>query len=98
MNKLLFTAALISLAASPALAEEIGYELSISGITCPACVGRAEKDLKAMEGVSSVKTDIDAGKINICANEHVKLNDEQLKSMFAERGFTFNGMTKHDGC
>jgi copper chaperone CopZ len=88
----------MTLIASPAMAADTAYELSIGGITCPACVGRAEKDLKAMEGVSSVKTDIDAGIITVCADSRVKLDDKQLKSMFAERGFTFNGMTRHEGC
>lgn len=98
MKRAFLTITLSTFIASPALAANVGYDLSIGGITCPACVGNAEKDLKAMEGVSSVKTDIDAGKISLCANEHVKLDDEQLKAMFAERGFTFKGITKREGC
>lgn len=84
--------------ASTASAANSSYDLSIGGITCPACVGRAEKDLKAMEGVSSVKTDVDAGKISLCAEDRVKLENGQLKAMFAERGFTFKGMTKRESC
>ena len=98
MKRTLLTIILSTLIASPALAANIGYDLSIGGITCPSCVGSAEKDLKAIEGVSSVKTDIDVGKISLCADERVKLDNEQLKAMFAERGFTFKGMTKREGC
>ncbi|NBX72890.1 MAG: heavy-metal-associated domain-containing protein [Alphaproteobacteria bacterium] len=98
MKRTLLTIALSIFIVSPTLAANIGYDLSIGGITCLSCVGSAEKNLKAIEGVSSVKTDIDAGKISLCADERVKLDDEQLKVMFAERGFTFKGVTKREGC
>lgn len=86
------------LISAPAMAANTSYDLSIGGITCPACVSRAEQGLKAMESVYSVKTDIDTGKITLCADERAKLGNEQLKTMFSERGFTFKGMTKREGC
>lgn len=99
MKTLLSTITVISaLLASSAFAKEVRYDLSISGMTCATCVIRAEKEFKAMDGVQSVSTDLETETVSVCADENIGFNDEQLKNLFLDRGFTYKGMTKQDKC
>jgi copper chaperone CopZ len=99
MKTLLLTITVISaLLVTPAFAKDVRYDLNISGMTCATCVIRAEKEFKAMDGVQSVSTNLDTETVSVCADENIGFNDEQLKALFLERGFTYKGMTKQEQC
>lgn len=96
--KTLFFVTAITLLAFPAYAEEIRYDLNVTGMTCAACVARAEKEFKEMEGVVSVNTDLDTETVSLCTDETVVFKDEQLKALFLEKGFTYKGMARQEQC
>lgn len=99
MKKLFMAAmAATTLFATSAIAGESRYDMSVSGMMCKACVKKAEGQLKDMDGVKSVSTDLDAGTVSVCAIGDVNFTDDQLKGLFSEKGFTYNSMTKHDKC
>lgn len=79
-------------------AKDIGYDFSVGGMTCAACVARVEKEFRIMEGIKTAQTDLDLSIIRVCSDERVTFSDEQLKALFEHRGFTYNGMTKREGC
>jgi len=98
MLKVMLISVGIWLAAGAAHAGDVQYDLRVDGITCPFCVATSEKELKKIEGVKAVSTSLDEGVISVCADESVEFTDEQLREMFLDKGFTYKGMTKHDGC
>lgn len=99
MRKFVAPLVLLVWTASPALAEDVQYVLHIDGITCPFCVATSESALKKMDGVKSVSSSLKDGTIVVCADDDkVAFSDEQLTTLFKEKGFTYRGMEKTDGC
>ncbi|MFQ5564266.1 MAG: heavy-metal-associated domain-containing protein [Parvularculaceae bacterium] len=84
--------------ASDAQAGDIQYDLRIDGITCPFCVATSEGALKKIDGVKKVSSDIETGVISVCTEESVVFTDDQLKKLFLDKGFTYRGMEKRQGC
>lgn len=85
------------LSASPALAGT-QYDLRVDGLTCPFCAATSEKALKRLDGVTSVKTNLEAGVISVCAGPDTRLSDAKLKSLFLSKGFTYRGMSRKGQC
>lgn len=83
---------------SAAMAADVQYDLNIDGITCPFCVATSEGALKKIDGVKKVSSDIDTGVISVCTDESVVFTDDQLKKLFLDKGFTYRGMEKRQGC
>jgi len=79
-------------------ATEVQYDMKVDGITCPFCVATSAKELNKIEGVKRVSSDLVAGLIKVCADEKVTFNDEQLKKLFLDKGFTFRSMSKKQSC
>ena len=73
--------------------EKAGYEvpkalpieLAIDGMTCASCVGRVEKALKKVEGVTSVSVNLATEKALIVANPPTTV--EQLIQAVAKAGY-----------
>lgn len=98
MLKVVLISAGIWLAAGAAHTGDVQYDLRVDGMTCPFCVATSEKALRKIDGVKAVSTNLDEGVISVCADESVELTDEQLREMFLDKGFSYKGMTKQDGC
>ena len=99
MKKLLLTLAIaVGVNSAVAYADEVQYNLRVDGITCPFCVATSAKELKKIEGVKSVGSDLDEGIIKVCADEKVTFTDKQLTEMFIEKGFTYKSQTKQNSC
>jgi len=96
--KVVLISAGIWLAAGAAHAGDVQHDLRVDGMTCPFCVATSEKALRKIDGVKAVSTNLDEGVISVCADESVELTDEQLREMFLDKGFSYKGMTKQDGC
>ena len=97
--KLLSIAVFFTLLASQSVyAADTRYDFQVEGMTCASCVVRAEKEFKQMQGVQSVNTNLDTGTVSVCANETTTFTDEQVKTFFLERGFTYKGMNKQEQC
>ena len=90
--------ALLAFAGQSAFAADVQYDLRIDGITCPFCVATSEKALKKIEGVKFVSADLKAGVISVCADDSVVFTEDQLRTLFLDKGFTYKSMTRRDGC
>lgn len=98
MKKLLLTTSVALLISGNALADNVQYDLRIDGITCPFCVATSAKELRKIEGVKRVSSNLKKGIIKVCADEETILTDEQLTEMLKEKGFTYRGMKKKKKC
>ena len=71
-------------------AEDIGpiIEVEVKGMFCPICAYKAEKKLKAVEGVESVQVDLKAGTATIVTTQmHThKITEEELREAIKNAG------------
>ncbi|AEG31184.1 heavy-metal-associated domain-containing protein [Thiomicrospira cyclica] len=88
----------LSLSSLSMQAAEQTYEIQIGGVTCVSCVPRAEAEFKKMDGVKSIKTDVRKGEVSICTDGSIQFTEEQLNTIFRQRGFAFKSMTTKEGC
>lgn len=90
------------LAGEPAPAGEeealVQYNLRVDGMTCPFCAANAEATLRAMKGVRMVHTHLEGGVVHVCATDDARLDDEELKALFLDKGFTYRGKEKVGAC
>lgn len=67
----------------------MGFEMTkkiyIKGMTCDHCVKRVENSLRAIEGVSSVKVDLQGGVATIELSKDVK--DEEFVRAIDDAGY-----------
>ena len=101
MRNLFLTASAIlafnAMAATAAMAGE-SYSVKVDGMTCPFCVAKVEKTLKAMPGVASVSANLKAGLISVCATPPAQLTSDKVKSLITSAGFTFKKLSKNGAC
>lgn len=77
-----------------AFAAGTHYEMRVDGLACPFCAYGIEKKLKAIDGVSDIKVDLDKGKVSVNISEGKELSEEQMKKLFNDSGFTYRSMEK----
>jgi len=98
MRKLILTTgAILAFGATAAMAGE-SYTVKVDGMTCPFCVAKVEKNLKAMPGVASVSTNLKAGLISVCAAPPAQLTSDKVKGLITSAGFTFKKLSKNGAC
>ncbi len=68
------------------------YNIRVDGLACPFCAYGIEKKFKKMEGVSNIKVDLDNGIVSVDAKEGIKLEEEKMKKLFHDSGFTYRSM------
>jgi mercuric ion binding protein len=87
--KIILAAGLLILAvANTALAETTVYSIRVDGLACPYCAYGIEKKLNELEGIKFIDMDLEKGIVTAEAYD-VKLNDQQLKQLFQDSGFTY---------
>ena len=79
----------LSLASSTPLAAESNQviEVEVKGMFCPICAYKAEKKLKAVDGVESVQVDLKAGKAIIVTTHTHKITEAELVEAVKKAGF-----------
>ena len=89
----------ILLISTAALAEDqVQYDIRIDGMTCPFCVASSEKALKKIDGINTIRTNIETGTMTVCAEPSVILTDDQLEQLFLKKGFTYRSLTQSNHC
>ncbi len=68
------------------------YEMRVDGLACPFCAFGIEKKLKAIDGTSDIKVDLDKGLVSVNMAEGKSLSEEQMKKLYNDSGFTFRSM------
>ncbi|HEC26429.1 MAG TPA: copper chaperone [Gammaproteobacteria bacterium] len=77
-----------------AFAAGTHYEMRVDGLACPFCAYGIEKKLKAVDGVSDIKVDLNKGLVSVNMAEGKELSEEQMKKLFKDAGFTYRSMKK----
>jgi len=70
------------------------YTLRVDGMACPFCAYGIEKKLKAITGIQHIDVDLDHGLVVVIGDDHVKLSNQQMTTLFRDAGFTFRSMEK----
>jgi len=96
MRKMLIAALLTAaLAALPAAAAGVNaYRLSVDGLACPFCAYGVEKQLTAIDGVGTVKTDIAAGTVTVTMKAGGILDEATARRAVEAAGFSLRGFEK----
>ncbi len=92
MKKLLLTVLLGIMMAQTAHAAGTRYDMRVDGLACPFCAYGIEKKLKAVDGVSNIKVDLDKGLVSVDMKDGGSLTEEQMKKLFSDAGFTYRSM------
>lgn len=83
------------LCAAAALADDTHYLVQVDGLNCPFCVYGIEKQLRKLDGVESVETELALGQIAVEVADGVTLSEETVREIIRDSGFTFKHMTQH---
>ncbi len=89
MNKflLIFMTTFFLLPTSGLFAQN-SVEVQIDGLACPFCAYGLEKKLSDLDGVDSIKIDIEKGIVTLIIQEDKTINKEVIKEKIKEAGFT----------
>ena len=99
MRKTMLMSALIMLAGMNIThAGEIKYIMQIHGAACASCAYGLEKKFRKIDGVKTFDIDLKEGKVSVCADEKLTLEDEQLTQLFIESGYSYKGKTIEASC
>jgi len=72
----------------PAPATELSYALGVDGMSCPLCVYGLEKQLHRLDGVDTVATDLNKGRVRIGMHEGKALDQPRVQQAVRDAGFT----------
>jgi mercuric ion binding protein len=75
------------------LAVTTEYSIRVDGLACPYCAYGIEKKLNEIDGVKFIGMDLEKGIVTVKSYD-VKLDDEQLKQLFQDSGFTYRSKTE----
>ncbi len=91
MKKILLNhlaASLLFIISHAAQAQTIEYSIRVDGLACPYCAYGIEKKLNQIDGITFINMDLEKGIVTVKAQD-TKLEDEQLKQLFQDSGFTY---------
>jgi len=77
-----------------AFAETTLYSIRVDGLACPYCAYGIEKKMNAIQGVKFINMDLKKGVVT-AESYDTKLEDDQLKKLFQDSGFTYRGKKEH---
>jgi len=89
MNNILliymFTYLLLS---SSGLFGQDSIKVRVDGLSCPFCAYGLEKKLNDLDGVDSIKIDIEKGMATLFVQKDKDINEEVIQEKIKEAGFT----------
>ncbi len=94
MKRVLLIVVMLFGLSQPAVAETNEYVLRVDGLACPYCAYGIEKKLKNLDGVidNSINVDLDRGIVAFKARSGDDLNEEALKRLINDAGFTLRNI------
>lgn len=90
MKKVIITLALL-LVSVASWAEGTLYAIRVDGLACPYCAYGIEKKFNEIKGVKFLDMDLNEGIVTVRTFD-VTLDEEQLKKLFQDAGFTYRSM------
>lgn len=91
---LALVAAVISTAA---MAAGPSYQIEVDGLACPFCAYGIEKQLGKIEGVQTIETDIQAGRVIVTMDDGHTLDESRAEQAVDRAGFTLGSFEPLDG-
>lgn len=88
----IFLAALTIGLASYAHAQIENVKVQVKGLGCPFCVYGLEKQLKNVEGVENVSTDLKKGEVTLQYNSNAPFSTARIERAVTEGGFTLGNI------
>ena len=73
--------------AAPLWADESQYNVGVDGMSCPFCVYGLEKQIKKIDGVSAVATNLERGEIVVSMKEGNSLERNSIDKAVSNAGF-----------
>ncbi|MCZ6898964.1 MAG: heavy-metal-associated domain-containing protein, partial [Bacteroidetes bacterium] len=62
--------------------------IKVDGLSCPFCAYGLEKKLIGIDGVASIKIDIDQGMAILTVSENKSITEEEIRKVVKQAGFT----------
>lgn len=84
---ILVSTLLLSLSSWSARAE--GVLITVKGMVCAFCAQGIEKNFKAKPEVADTSVDLDKMQVKVSYKEGKSLNEEELKEIITEAGFSY---------
>lgn len=94
MRRLLLTAIFSACMIGTAYAETI--DVGVNGLVCSFCATGIEKSFKKQDAVEQVKVDLDSKKVTIGIKPGQKLDDETVKQVLTDAGYSVTEITRRD--
>ena len=63
-------------------------QVQVDGLSCPFCAYGLEKKLKDIDGVASLKIDIDEGLVTFSVSKDKNITEEEIQKVVTQAGFT----------
>ncbi|MCH6575039.1 MAG: heavy-metal-associated domain-containing protein [Bacteroidetes bacterium] len=63
-------------------------QVEVDGLSCPFCAYGLEKKLSGIDGVASIKIDIDQGMAILTISENKIITEEEIRKVVKQAGFT----------
>jgi len=63
-------------------------QVEVDGLSCPFCAYGLEKKLIGIDGVASIKIDIDQGMAILTISENKIITEEEIRKVVKQAGFT----------
>jgi len=76
----------------------IQHNLRVNGLTCPFCFAASAKALRKFKKVYHIDFDLNEGLIKVCTDHTLKFHEEELSTLFLDKGFTYIGKKTIDNC
>jgi copper chaperone len=70
------------------------FEIRADGLACTYCAYGIEKKFKEINGVKDIDVDLKKGLVIVSTEPSVTFNEQQLKTLFNDSGFTYRSMKK----
>lgn len=92
----LILALIAAVVSTAALAAGPSYQINVDGLACPFCAYGIEKQLGKIEGVRTIETDIEAGRVIVTMDDGHTLDESRAEQAVDRAGFTLGGFEPLD--
>lgn len=76
-------------------AETPGATLMVKGMSCPNCATNIDKQLVALEGVTSARVDLGSGEVVVSFSAFAEPpSDDDLRRAIVDSGYTLDSITR----
>ncbi len=94
INKLFVFIGVLLVVTSEVSAVDSKYEIRADGLACSYCAYGIEKKFMAIKGVKHVDIKLKQGTVLVTADDKLTFEEQQLKTLFNDSGFTYRTMKK----